>query len=156
MKKRTARVAGQSGRGARSGAVTAGRVFDLARSAARSASRVAGRRGTSRARSAGRVEVAAGVAPVARRLDVAPGRSARAWRRLGRSGSWERDARGEREEWKGERKRGWGGRSTGRVALGERRQAASGIHYLSAVNGREPAWWRGKAKALDGTHLSLK
>jgi hypothetical protein len=55
-----------------------------------------------------------------------------------------------------DRERGWGGRSTGRAALGQRRQAASDIHYLSAVNGREPAWWRGKAKALDGTHLSLK
>jgi hypothetical protein len=54
-----------------------------------------------------------------------------------------REMRGERE-----RKQG--------AALGQRRQAASGIHFLSAVNGRESAWWRGKAKALDGTHLSLK
>jgi hypothetical protein len=119
MKKQTTRVAGQSGRGARSGAVTAGRVFDLARSAARSASRVAGHRGTGRARSAGRVEVAAG---------VAPGRLAWAWRRLGRSGSWERDARGEREEWKGETEREAGeGEAQGgrRLGRGGKRLATS-------------------------------
>jgi hypothetical protein len=47
------------------------------RARARSASRVAGRRGTGRARSAGRVEVAAGVVHVARELDVAQGRTRR-------------------------------------------------------------------------------
>jgi hypothetical protein len=56
-------------------------------------------------------------------------------------------------EMRGERERESRGRRLGR---GGKRLAASGIHFLSAVNGRESTWWRGKAKALDGTHLSLK
>ena len=50
-----------------------GRRLSFGRARARSASRVAGRRGTGRARLAGRVEVAAGVVHVARQLDIAQG-----------------------------------------------------------------------------------
>jgi hypothetical protein len=45
----------------------------------------------------------------------------------------------------------------GEQAAQQRRQAASGVHFLSAVNGRENRLGgEEQATALDGTHLSLK